>query len=200
MPSKLSWLILLSFVLPPVAGAQPSTLQNPCNDSLFLKFKKIPRASLTAAERKFLEQKEKECAEFAKTQSLPKDTTVAATKPDPDALPKDAAAIEKSEPKLELMITDARNAARAEARQDSGASLNPLPEPKKEESTIARARSDLLSSNLPPIKSAQNDTTTGVSSEMEPLLTLRNAGIFAVVVAAVLGIALALGSITPSPF
>lgn len=195
MPFKLSWFILLNFALPLVVYAQPSEIQNPCNDSLFLKLKKIPRASLTVAERRHVEQKEKECAEFTKGKTQPKDANVA-EKPEPNVPPKDAAAKERPEPKIELTIQEARKETPTESRKQPDAALNPAPEPKKEESIAERAWQEAS-----PAKPAEKDTTSALAqSEMEPLLTPRNAGIFAAIVAAVVGIAAMLSGVTPSPF
>lgn len=117
------------------------------------------------AERKYLEQKEKECAEFAKSQTLQKDTAVAQT---PES--------------------DAAAAGEAETKRQVGGSLKPVPE---EEISAHEALS---------IAPVQKDTSATMHSEMEPWLTARNAGIVAFIAAAIAGIVIALGSVTPSPF
>lgn len=76
MPFKFLYFTVLCLAVPLLAYTQPTEKQNPCKDSLLLKLKKIPQVSLNMAERKYLEQKEKECAEFAKSQTLQKDTAV----------------------------------------------------------------------------------------------------------------------------
>lgn len=158
MPFKFLYFTVLCLAVPLLAYTQPTEKQNPCKDSLLLKLKKIPRVSLNMAERKYLEQKEKECAEFAKSQTLQKDTTVA-QRPESDAALKEAAI-----------------------------SPGPAPEMKKQPDA-----QEVLS-----IKSAQKDSS--IAAEMEPLLTPRNAGIVAFIAAAIAGIVIALGSVTPSPF
>jgi hypothetical protein len=152
------WLILLHGVCPLLVQAQHNESQNPCNDSLFLKLKRIPQASLTVTERKYLEQKEKECAEFVKS-GVSKKSRVAT-----DAL-----------------------------EQDSGVTAVHLPE----------AKEQMLASVHPkPVTDSQvqKDSVSAAVDKMEPVFTLRNAGIFAAIVVAVIGIAVALGSVTPSPF
>ncbi len=164
---KFLYFTVLCLAVPLLAYAQPSEKQNPCKDSLLLKLKKIPQVSLNMAERKYLEQKEKECAEFAKSQTLQKDTTVA-QRPE----------------------SDAAAAGESETKREGAGSLKPVPE-KKEEISAHEALS---------IAPAQKDTSATMHSEMEPWLTARNAGIVAFIAAAIAGIVIALGSVTPSPF
>ncbi len=170
MQVKHFWLILLHAVCPLLVQAQHHESQNPCNDSLFLKLKKIPQASLTVTERKYLEQKEKECAEFVKSGGLQKSHVAT------DRLEQD------------------KNKRREKVEQDSGMAVVPLPEAKEPTSTAVRLKP--LSDNQ-----VQKDSIhVATDNQMEPVLTLRNAGIFAAIVAAVIGIAIALGNVTPSPF
>jgi hypothetical protein len=162
------WLILLHGVCPLLVQAQHNESQNPCNDSLFLKLKRIPQASLTVTERKYLEQKEKECAEFVKS-GVSKKSRVATD------------ALEQVKNK------------HAEIEQDSGVTAVHLPE----------AKEQMLASVHPkPVTDSQvqKDSVSAAVDKMEPVFTLRNAGIFAAIVVAVIGIAIALGSVTPSPF
>ncbi|MBC8042707.1 MAG: hypothetical protein IAF08_04605 [Rhizobacter sp.] len=49
----------------PVATAQETVaVQNPCQDSLFIELGKLPAVSLTESERRYIDQKKKECEEF----------------------------------------------------------------------------------------------------------------------------------------
>ncbi|MFN3393273.1 MAG: hypothetical protein ACK424_01795, partial [Candidatus Thermochlorobacter sp.] len=110
------------------------------------------------AERKYLEQKEKECAEFAKSQTLQKDTTVV------------------QRPESEPMLKDAAGAGEPEPEKEAPISPSPEPEMKKQ-LDVQEALS---------IKPAQKDSS--IAAEMEPLLTPRNAGIVAFIAAAIAGI------------
>jgi len=170
MQVKHFWLILLHVVCPLLVQAQHHEIQNPCNDSLFLKLKKIPQASLTVTERKYLEQKEKECAEFVKSGALQK-SRVATDAPE-----------------------QGKNKHAEKIEQDSGVAVAPLPEAKEQTPTAVHPKPSIE-------KRVQKDSVNvAVDNQMEPVLTLRNAGIFAAIVAAVIGIAIALGGVTPSPF
>lgn len=172
IPFRYCWLILLQVVWPLLVQAQHNESQNPCNDSLFLKLKKIPQASLTATERKYLEQKERECAEFVKS-----------------------GASQKSRVATD-MLEQGKNKYREKVEQDSGVVAAPLPEAKKAEHSLRAIRAETLPANLVE----KDSVKASIDNQMEPVLTLRNAGIFAAIVAAVIGIAIALGSVTPSPF
>jgi hypothetical protein len=46
--------------------------KSPCNDSLYLRLKAVPRVSLTQSERKYIDQKEQECADFKAGAAMPK--------------------------------------------------------------------------------------------------------------------------------
>ena len=170
MQFKHFWLILSHVVCPWLVQAQHHESQNPCNDSLFLKLKKIPQASLTVTERKYLEQREKECAEFVKSGDLQKSRVAT------DRLEQD------------------KNKRREKVEQDSGEVAAPLPEAKEPMPTAVR---------LKPLSShqvQQDSIHVATDNQMEPVLTLRNAGIFAAIVVAVIGLAIALSGVTPSPF
>jgi hypothetical protein len=170
MQVKHFWLILLHVVCPLLVQAQHHESQNPCNDSLFLKLKKIPQASLTVTERKYLEQKEKECAEFVKSGDLQKSRVAT------DRLEQD------------------KNKRREKVEQDSGVVAAAVSEAEELAPTAVHLKP--LSGN----QVRKDSIHAAVDNQMEPVLTLRNAGIFAAIVAAVIGIAIALGSVTPSPF
>ncbi len=163
------WLILLHGVCPLLVQAQHNESQSPYNDSLFLKLKKISQASVTVTEHKYLEQKEKECAEFVKSGASQKSRVTT------DALEQGKG---KHAEKIE---------------QDLGVTAVHLPEAKEQmpASLHPKAVAD---------SQVQKDSVNAAVDQMEPVFTLRNAGIFAVIVVAVIAIAVALGSVTPSPF
>lgn len=111
----------------------PSAACNPCQDSLYLLLKDAPPVSLTESERRYVEQKEKECREYLTGK--------------------------KQEQK-------------------------PLPIKSVEEKQVVQKME---------ISAAERD-------EQEDFLTLRNVGIMAVIVGAVAGLAIALGSVAKAPF
>lgn len=48
-----------------IATAQETAaIKNPCGDSLFIRLNKLPLVSLTESERRYVEQKKKECSDF----------------------------------------------------------------------------------------------------------------------------------------
>ncbi len=131
--------------------------KSPCNDSLYLRLKAVPRVSLTQSERKYIDQKEQECADFKAGATMPKvmgDSSRA----------DDAKAVKKTDSR-----PDAQKALAIDVRN-----------------SVPPAETDSLR-----LKQESQD---------EPILSGRNIGIFAVILAAIVGLTVALGGITPAPF
>ncbi len=136
------------------AQAQP---KSPCSDSLYLRLKAVPRVSLTQSERKYIDQKEQECADLKAGARLPQIWSDSSRTDD---------------------LKDARRAdGQPEAQKASPIDIgNPTP--------LAKADSLRLKQE----------------SQDEPILSGRNIGIFAVILTAIAGLAIALGGVTPAPF
>lgn len=161
MPPK--WVILAAVgMLWPLGLFAQDTLHHPCRDSLFLRLKKVPSAALTTSERRYLLQKEQECAEFlAKRARLQGG-----------------------------LASDSLVGARSSLFSERYA------EPSREQAAT-----------LPSTDSERAETFASVADTLrtvpfvhEPMVAPRNLAILAAIVAAFVGLAIALGRITPSPF
>jgi hypothetical protein len=150
------WLCLL-----PVQAQQPAQAQqkSPCDDSLYVRLKAVPRVSLTQSERKYIDQKEQDCLAFKAGGANPK-------------LPETKS--------VDVKPTE----------------TNPADTKKNDAQKPLAPGTEKM-----PISDVKIDTTLlRQEAQGEPILSGRNIGIFAVIVAAIVGLAVAVGGTTPSPF
>ncbi|MCS7013249.1 MAG: hypothetical protein RMI34_04980 [Chloroherpetonaceae bacterium] len=168
--------VAVLFLLPLRLFAQENAWRDPCKDSLFLRLRQVPKAILTASERKYLEQKEKECAEFSASKAR-KEESVSG-----DSLTSQAAWMQQTKEQT------SKQQPRVKSEEDA------VPQTAKGE------QEKIVSGESLPAVLAPPDSLRITTAELEPIFTPRNFGIFAAVVAALVGLAIALGQVTPSPF
>lgn len=154
--------------------------KNPCEDSLYLRLKEAPAVTLTDSERRYVDQKRKDCAAYKAGVYKPSEPQPVPPAPEPKTV---------ETPPLQP------NTSPPSAPKDSSMAMTPKVQPapavKPEPKTDVKPE---------PAPDAPKPEQASQEPKGEAFLTPRTVGIMGAIAAAIVGLAIALGGAPKSPF